>query len=162
MPWVCQTLWAIQIQVQLNMSVLITSVYFWIPSYHSHMLCLPSVLILNKMSMCKQLFSFLPRCIQMQPLNFWHIELTPLSQQDIDTFWHRAFPCDWSVIGTLHLLSAPNALWVFSRHDPIIPYFSPGRGKLTNNARISHITLLLSLLLNFCGVTHTHTNTQLH
>lgn len=148
MPWVWQTLWAIQNQVQLNMSMLITSVYFWIPAYRSHMLlfteCFDSKQTWERANSC--LFSFLSRCAQMQPfgkvraiisqfLTYWAYTHVTAGN------WHvlaPRFPLDWSVIGTLHLLSAPNALWVFSRHDPIFPYFSPGHGKLTNNARISH------------------------
>lgn len=109
--------------------------------------CLASVLIVNELGVCKQLFvqfapTLRPNAALWQcacnHLSISHIlSLHPCHGGKLTHFDTALFP-DWSVIGTLHLLSAPNALWVFSRHDPIFPYFSPARGKLTNNTRISH------------------------
>lgn len=131
----------------------ITFVHYWIPAYEMLSWSQPWAFV-HWVFDCKQtgrvqtvvcsVFSHLaskcsalPMCTQSS-LNFSHIELTPMSRQEIDTFWHRAvlwLKCNRNSAP----FSAPNALWVFSRHDPIfLPYFNPVRGKLTNNTRISH------------------------
>lgn len=59
---------------------------------------------------------------------------------------------------------APNALWVSSRPDLIVPYFGPVCGKLTDNTEGSYVfhccssTFVASLSL--C-VTHTHCTNRL-
>lgn len=113
-------------------------------SDHSHRLLFTECLILNKLGMCKQLFVqfshtlALWQCVRNH-LSISHIlSLHPCHGRKLTRFDTTVFP-DWSVIGALHLsVAAPNALWVFSRHDPIFSYFNPVRGKLTNNTRISH------------------------
>lgn len=150
LKWVWRTFWTIQNQIQWNKhwSHLCTIDFQRIKcqAYHSHRL-LASVLIVNELGVCKQLFvqfapTLRPNAALWQcacnHLSISHIlSLHPCHGGKLTHFDTALFP-DWSVIGTLHLLSAPNALWVFSRHDPIFPYFSPARGKLTNNTRISH------------------------
>lgn len=91
-------------------------------------------------------FSFLTPFGQMQRFGdvcaiisqFLILSLYPCHSRKLTRFDTTLFS-DWSVIGALHLsVAAPNALWGFSRHDPIFSYFNLVRGKLTNNTRISH------------------------
>ena len=127
--------------------------------------------LLSIHSKYKQLFSLLAtKCEALACLNnhlsISHI-LSPCQGRKLTRF-DSTLLSDQSVIGVVHLsAAAPNALWVFFRHDPISPYLSSLHSKLTNNTRISycvylHSSTFMALLLSALHLPHRRTRAHTH